>query len=1650
MRRHYVKVPSTIQQFFPGGAPENWRAAAFEDATEGGTRLTLTTIPANDQGPRLAVYGERFYFEVGRDRDRSDTLFLTRIERAKSPYRVPRVVDCEIRLWPGGLPSRLDEVDHLFADTTLSAANSIALPEVAQAVLPGPVLLGLLAEAPKDLRSKFRPTHDVGATSTAAELLRVLRTVWARHRLDRVAMPSTRAEALLRGAIHPSALSAGERQDLLAVVSIQALNQLAGYLSSRRQEFEQLMGSLADLPLAATTRIALWTGMIARLPIGELRRELFESAEGLRALSADEPATRQSCAEIVIPTLLETGKRDTDESLVKILEGRAPSAEVLTALADWVEKLDFEAEAANVAPRAVTAPEPLEAQRGERSQGAARNVTDVNAPAESRGAGASVAAVSAIDTWVLRLRGLNRPELSDFTTAVTARLRECLNALTRADSVADLTRALTQLSSFQQVSGDWLARLPKSADLAHDREEAAAAYDNAAKVLDPSELEDIVQDELITPAELTDIVRLISDAPTLDLAPEWMWRLGDVKSDAPTPSSNGARARSLAEPRRRAAFLHFSDLVHQLGEPAAVQWLPPLPLGRPPEDHLIEWFEKSRDFLLSIPVEVRTLLCREGFEGVDVDTMLADGVRIASLQERLGPAAADQLASHLVTIEPANRSDELAALSEAVDFFERSIGSLDGIGFGAIVARAARQRGTAMPRDVIAPDRRRVALDHNWTETGHRVTLVAARRSTDLPYAEIAVPLTLEADQPTSLDVQLRLDVRGKLRADWPSEWPDIEPGDPFRIYPHDWRKTSSSGASAAYVYPFAANIPIRLLRSDRLSRFEVRASLLDSGTHREISEPKDLRWENIETDFADVTVEWADTAAPDYVERHPIGPQESAKTILHRLRSGSSVAVIAPRRFGKSTLVEYLVREGRTFDLAIPPAFWCTAFASSGGFDYERLWNEASSGLAKLLGAPIGMGRTGFLPDGDAFDHVRRSAAEKGFKAVVLLFDEAQLFFPSQTSAEISSTIKMLLERHWAKATKGMVPLLLGFAGLPSMRQRIGGDLMGVLNPVERSTMKESELQPLIKRMAPRLQTTEESRVRLAETSGNLLVLRALLDRLAAHLNREQRRWANYHDIFSVEESLRRDLQMGAGESETVATFVRDILNGADRVEHWQPIPSFPVAVALAQKREAGRSLGDAIDGVVTVLDQWCAGYSKEEVRPQYNRELVVEHVRQLHERGVLRDGEFSSRLLEAWLRGVASRTAQGLDEPFRDALFRGAQRRIQVPQGAEPVNTGGQAEVRRFEDRAYRIRHLENETDRQHFLDTLQIFDTLRTVLERRDPGSDHIFEPIDIGLSSKNASDAVQIYRWVEGNDLSGSHAALGEDLVIDLGVSVARALTLIHRENILHRDICPRNVILDDSRGETLRPVLIDFGFARVASKPMMTAMAGEHFAPEVRGLNPFWSKAADVFGLASTLRWVLNPNGLQTGLLRLLESAAAERPEDRLSAEHLLNALEELSEQTKLEQRKDTVWRDIQKSLSSAERHSPWFMPLLRKSQSMLVGLAMGFHRDPLDRFQSIAEFLSRTVESCPAPRMSLNTILARQHGQDAAAIEMIRALRNDRAHGERAMYEETHRLVERFAQLSTEEQRQLFLRAIGVVSRATKVTSLTGLLEKHL
>src|SRR5690242_18334063 len=106
MVRHYIKIPTTLRSWFPGGAPPSWRDEIFADATAEGTKLVIERIAPNSEGVRAALYGDRFSYEVGKDRDREDTLFLMRIEAAdrKLPRTVPISFDRAITLWPGGDP----------------------------------------------------------------------------------------------------------------------------------------------------------------------------------------------------------------------------------------------------------------------------------------------------------------------------------------------------------------------------------------------------------------------------------------------------------------------------------------------------------------------------------------------------------------------------------------------------------------------------------------------------------------------------------------------------------------------------------------------------------------------------------------------------------------------------------------------------------------------------------------------------------------------------------------------------------------------------------------------------------------------------------------------------------------------------------------------------------------------------------------------------------------------------------------------------------------------------------------------------------------------------------------------------------------------------------------------------------------------------------------------------------------------------------------------------------------------------------------------------------------------------------------------------------------------------------------------------------
>ncbi|WP_240687175.1 serine/threonine-protein kinase [Amycolatopsis suaedae] len=128
-----------------------------------------------------------------------------------------------------------------------------------------------------------------------------------------------------------------------------------------------------------------------------------------------------------------------------------------------------------------------------------------------------------------------------------------------------------------------------------------------------------------------------------------------------------------------------------------------------------------------------------------------------------------------------------------------------------------------------------------------------------------------------------------------------------------------------------------------------------------------------------------------------------------------------------------------------------------------------------------------------------------------------------------------------------------------------------------------------------------------------------------------------------------------------------------------------------------------------------------------------------------------------------------------------------------------------------------------------------------------------------------------------------AVLAEQITLPLpqvariGEQVASALVAAHRAGIVHRDIKPGNILLDNETGTTK---IVDFGISRAAGDLTLTATGliggtPAYLAPELaRGADP--APSSDVFALGATLYQALEgqaPYGNSTNQLALLYKAA---------------------------------------------------------------------------------------------------------------------------------------------------------------------------------
>jgi hypothetical protein len=120
------------------------------------------------------------------------------------------------------------------------------------------------------------------------------------------------------------------------------------------------------------------------------------------------------------------------------------------------------------------------------------------------------------------------------------------------------------------------------------------------------------------------------------------------------------------------------------------------------------------------------------------------------------------------------------------------------------------------------------------------------------------------------------------------------------------------------------------------------------------------------------------------------------------------------------------------------------------------------------------------------------------------------------------------------------------------------------------------------------------------------------------------------------------------------------------------------------------------------------------------------------------------------------------------------------------------------------------------------------------------------------------AVLVSELVPGATLAQLLAAnaLSDRDVAELGADLCEALAHAHSHGVVHRDLKPQNVIVRDDDGAGRRAKLMDFGIARLAGAPTLTA-SGEvvgtlvYMAPE-QAEGRVAGPPADIYSLALTL------------------------------------------------------------------------------------------------------------------------------------------------------------------------------------------------------
>ena len=1640
---HYLKLLPTLEPYVRAvvGDVSDWQQALFDDLTENGTQITYEPLPPKEGGPRIGISGDRFYSEAGRDaRREGDSLFVFRVEPATRRFlsRVPLHHSAAFLLLT--TQANVPLLDPLprgmlgSPEQTGLEILGIQKPIIASAKLsvPSQELLVILRNPSSDLRSSWLPIlpEDHQPSNLFIE---AFRKPWVKFRLDRFCHLTTRHESLVKQVLNAE-IGREERKRLLSNFNIEMLNAFA--TNSSAEVTLELLRSLASLPVLGSFRSGVWTAMERSLSRDEVLRDIFEGAERLRLMvdTSDEAIWSRAVLAVL---------EDKPEDLVfkQIIDGGRGHLHPLRYVCDWItENFAFE----SIPQRSGT-----DAGDGTIHVSGGTNLTDsaetqptvlIENDSDSRS--------TAFREWLLRLQGIDAGRIAHLCQEVKGKLEEVAGLASKAESVPSIVELRRKLEELNTKTNDWIPELPDPSRLQNDYSDASTAYDNAIPLIGEA-IDGILANAALTPNDLISVVALIQEGSHLGSLPEWVWETTD--SDSPQPHESALdQFASLIDPQIRdrvQCFVNAANEFHGRG-----MWLMPLiPPVDPSADsaeievHVREYLANTLELVRPLTENVRSRLAAPHNR-----TDIAGKIRqCVGLCNQLNERVSDLVLSDAVdrVLEAENESSAALVcetIERTVEVLETTLGSALDVSFAQLERAMGRSLRSVTPRTSTS-EPAELRIEHNYVDhPAKRAPLILVPKG-DFPYGQISAPLVLYSRHRISCALSLECEVTSGHRDGWPSEWPNPSPTE-LMIRGDQWREDAEQ--PGRYQFTFGIEIPCR----ERGKRADFQITL--RGRSHDPMQPVTLaastiQWDGISKSWTPVQMQWPNTVDPKQVEQHPIGPQRHAESILQQIDASGSFCVIAPRRFGKSTLVEFLLQRAEERGFVTARAVVCTKHRSGQVFDYEGVWSFISEELQQRLDAAIS-GRVGpeGLPGEAAFDSLRKQARRQEKRGIVVIFDEAQLFFSERTGHELANILKDRLERHWSATTDSLVPVILGFAGLPSLTDRMGGNFAGYVRKYSQHEFREDELNNVILAVTENsLHTTREARRRIANTAGNMYMVRDLVSFVAESLNVQRRTWCGFDDVVKVEAQLTQDLR--EGRQADVAVYIRDILN--DELSVWKPNSALPLAVALAIAKSRRAPDSQLFDVARQVLREWYASLATESITLEYDEQRFQEHLATLKERCVLQDKKFRSVLLENWLLGYDQTKDP---EEWRSLLFSAAVKRIRIPDSLQKSSEdqGAEANVFRYvsEDRAfaYRITKLETEESRRRFSETRDLLEALRQKVEDGGDGSQYMFRLEDIGLSARDDNEAVQIYRWVDGTDLSKKLGRIPPPFVADMGVKLARAVRFLHSANILHRDIRPSNIILNE---ESAEPVVIDFGFARRLSVESYTRLPSDYSAPEVRCEHPSWSRSADIYALGATLSAVLDDKGAASPVQNVLKQCLQERPEERPDAATLVSLFDKAANELHIADRRAEVDLNVKRSIGG-DRGKSWYNDTVGKFDGRFAAVELGLLPDQFDRCREAANLLNQILEaslrSRSGPKLTLGLVKnANPATGDRLATEPIQfmhALRNFDAHGKNPRPED---LLNKFSFRTDSQIREASLKAAVQIAAELQVPSLPALIE---